>query len=142
MSKELSLTIDRVIPAPRQAVFEAWLDPEALARFMTPGEGMTVPKVENEPRVGGSFLIVMKAGEQELEHRGEYQVIDRYDRLVFTWISGHTMPGSTVTLTFQELSPKETKLTLHHVGFPNEQSRSDHEGGWKAIVDALAATVA
>lgn len=141
MSNELSLSITKTIPAPRQKVFDAWLAPEALTQFMTPGPEMTVPKAETDPRVGGSFLIVMKAGEQEIEHRGEYLEIDRHDRLVFTWISGHTQPGSTVTLTFEELSPKETKLTLHHVGFPSEQSRDNHRGGWTAIAEKLSVVV-
>ena len=33
---ELKLEISRTIAAPREAVFDAWLDPEMLARFMTP----------------------------------------------------------------------------------------------------------
>src|SRR5690606_2974200 len=100
MSYELTLTRD--INAPREQVFEAWLQPEALAHFMTPGPGMTVPKAECDPQVGGTFLIVMKAGEQELPHRGEYKEIARYSRLVFTWLSMPADAGSLVTLTFEE----------------------------------------
>lgn len=142
MNSELSLTITKTIPAPRQKVFDAWLDPKALTQFMTPGPEVTVPKAETDPKEGGSFLILMKVGDKNIEHRGEYKEIERHDRLVFTWISTHSQPGSTVTLTFEELSSNETKLTLHHVGFPSEESRNNHEGGWTAIVEKLSAVVA
>ncbi|MFZ1865353.1 MAG: SRPBCC domain-containing protein [Polyangiales bacterium] len=131
------LTVTRTIPAPCKEVFEAWLSPQALSRFMCPAEGMTVPKVEVDARVGGSFLIVMAAGDQEIPHRGEYQTIDRYDRLVFTWLSVHTTPGSLVTIDFQEKGPNETEVTLHHVGLPSEEQRRNHEGGWGAILQKL-----
>lgn len=137
MSKDLELTVRKTIPASKKAVFQAWLDPKALAQFMRPAEGITAPKVETDPRVGGKFLIVMRAGEQDIEHRGEYKEIAEYDKLVFTWESNHSEPGSTVTLTFEERGPSETEVTLHHQGFPGEESRNNHEGGWGKILDTL-----
>ena len=41
---DLTLTVERTIQAPQQDLFRAWLDPEMLRRFMTPGPGMTVPR--------------------------------------------------------------------------------------------------
>ena len=134
---ELDLTIVRVIPAARKAVFEAWLDPKALSRFMTPGPGMSVPEASSDAREGGQFRIVMKMGEKELPHTGEYKTVDRYETLAFTWNSIHSH-NTLVTLTFVELSPNETELTLHHEGFPNEEMRNNHQGGWTAIVEQLA----
>ncbi len=141
MTNSLELSITKLIPAPRQVVFDAWLDPKALARFMKPGEGITVPKAENDARVGGNFLIVMKAGDKELPHRGEYKTIDKYDRLVFTWTS-YATDSSTVTLSFKEVSESETELTLHHIGFPNQEIRDNHNGGWTGIVEELRKLVA
>lgn len=135
MTHPTELTVTRIIPTSQKEAFEAWLDPKVLPKFMLPGEGMGEPKVEVDARVGGSFLILMKAGDQELPHRGEYKEIKRYDRLVFTWLSVFTIPDSTVTLTFEKLGPKETKIVLHHVGFPNEDSRKNHEGGWSRILE-------
>jgi uncharacterized protein YndB with AHSA1/START domain len=97
----VTLTVERVIPATPAVVFQAWLDPQALARFMCPAPGMTVGRVTVDPRVGGDFLIVMKTGDQEMPHHGTYQVIDPPHRLVFSWHSKHAgMTGdSQVTLT-------------------------------------------
>lgn len=138
---EFETTVKRIIPAPRETVFEAWLDPKALARFMVPEPGMTVPRAETDPRVGGRYLIVMQAGEQEIPHQGEYKVIDRHDRLQFTWTSPYTTHDQLVTLTFVALSEGETELTLHHHGFDSEESRDNHEKGWGAILEALSRTV-
>ena len=69
MSKSFELTLTRIIPAARKDVFEAWLDPQALARFMKPMESMPDCKTEVDPREGGNFLIIMMAGEQEIPHR-------------------------------------------------------------------------
>jgi uncharacterized protein YndB with AHSA1/START domain len=141
MTSTFELTLTRIIPGPRQEVFEAWLSPEALQRFMCPGEGMTVPKVEVDARIGGAFLIVMAAGDQEIPHNGEYKTIDRYERLAFTWLSPHASAGSLVTIDFKEKGPKETEVTLHHIGLPSEDSRNSHQGGWGAILQKLGAYV-
>ena len=141
MSNELDLTVKKIIPASCKEVFDAWLDPEALSQFMLPMEGMPSPKVKNDPRVGGKFLIEMKAGDQELPHTGEYKVINKYDKIAFTWESAFGVPGSLVTLSFKELAANETELILHHVGFSNEESRDNHFGGWGRIADTLKNTL-
>ena len=141
MSDPIQLTLTRTIPAPRKDVFEAWLSPDALTEFIRPMPEMSVPKVEVDAREGGAFLIVMKAGDEEMPHRGEYRTINRYDQLAFTWISPATIPGSLVTIDFVEKGPRETQVTLHHVGFPNEEMRANHEGGWTAILDTLLTTL-
>ena len=141
MTESFELTIKKIIPAPVKTVFEAWLDPAALARFMKPGEGMEDARVDVDAREGGSYLIVMKAGDKEIAHRGEYKTIDRYTRLAFTWLSDFTIPGSTVTLDFAERGPDQTEVTLHHVGFPNQSARDSHEGGWSEILDMMSKAV-
>jgi uncharacterized protein YndB with AHSA1/START domain len=137
MSSTFELTVSRIIPASRKEVFEAWLSPQALQHFMCPAQGVTVPKVEVDAREGGSFLIVMTVGEKEMPHRGEYKTIQRYEQLAFTWVSEHSIPGSLVTIDFKEKSPNETEVVLHHVGFPSEESRTNHEGGWGRILETL-----
>ena len=81
---DLSLTISRKINASPEVVFNAWLDPEMLARFMLPGEGMSVPSAKTDPVEGGRFEIVMRAGDQDMPHKGTYTEISRHSRLAFT----------------------------------------------------------
>ena len=134
-----SVVIERVIPAPPRVVFDAWLDPEALRHFMCGGPGVRVTRVECDPRVGGRFLIVMNVEGHEVPHRGQYLEIERYERLVFTWLSPYAGEGSRVTLRFAESRNGETRLTLEHVGLADAETRSKHHGGWSHILGELSA---
>ncbi len=133
---ELEMKTSRVFSAAPEAVFNAWLDPEMMAKFMKPGEGMTVPNASADPVVGGRFSILMRAGENDMPHAGEYKEIDPHSRIVFTWESPFSVDDSTVTLT---LSPEGsgTRLNLHHIKFANEEQRDNHNGGWSAILAKL-----
>jgi uncharacterized protein YndB with AHSA1/START domain len=134
---DFSLTVNRRIGAPVETVFNAWLDPDMLARFMIPGDGMHVPKAEADARVGGRFTIIMASGGNEIPHGGEYKAIDRHSRLVFTWESPFSVEGSTVTLNFADSGDGGTDLELIHVKFASEESRNNHEGGWTLILAKL-----
>lgn len=134
---ELSLEVTRALPYPPERVFDAWLDPALLAKFMIPGPGMSVPEAQSDARVGGRFRIIMRTPDNnDLPHEGEYLAIDRPNRLQFTWNSPYSQDDSTVTLDF-EPDGDGTQLRLHHIRFPNEESRDNHQGGWGLILDAL-----
>ena len=138
---ELSMETSRVIGAPRERVFDAWLDPDMLARFMMPKSGMSVPDAASDARVGGRFRIIMRAGDQDMPHEGTYKVIDRPNRLSFTWEGPFsTVEDSTVTLDFDEVEGG-TKVTLRHVRFVDEESRKSHTSGWAGILEALDAAL-
>lgn len=126
----------RTISAPRRALFEAWLDPAALRRFMCPEAGSSVGRAEVDARVGGAFLVVMVVGGRELPHSGEYEEIRPYERLAFSWRSPVAGTGSRVTLDFAETETGETRLTLEHFGLSSEQV-ANHERGWTHILSLL-----
>jgi uncharacterized protein YndB with AHSA1/START domain len=134
---DLILNLSKTIHAPIEKVFDAWLDPKMLSIFMLPMPGMPAPDVENDPREGGNFTIVMHAGDDKLPHTGEYLEIKRPDRLVFTWVSHRSVDNSTVTLKFTKIDDNETNISLSQIRFIDEEARSDHEGGWGNILDKL-----
>lgn len=131
--------LERVVPGARRELFEAWLDPKALARFMTPAQNMSCGKVEVDRRVGGKFLITMILGGRELPHHGVYTEITPHERLAFTWLSHHAGPGSHVHLTFTDAGEGMTRVTLEHYGLAPDKV-GPHTQGWTAIVAALAET--
>ncbi|WP_421854170.1 SRPBCC family protein [Oricola sp.] len=111
---DLSLTISKTIAAPVEAVFNAWLNAETLAKFMTPGPDMSVPRASSDGREGGRFEIVMAASDQEIPHAGTYLEVKPHERIVFTWESPYSVDGSTVTLTFKPAGGG-TDVELTHV---------------------------
>jgi uncharacterized protein YndB with AHSA1/START domain len=138
---ELSVVVSRRFSAPAARVFEAWLDPEVLAKFMTPCVGGPAARVTNDPVEGGAFEIIMRTEEKEIPHRGVYKTIDRFDRLVFTWDSPFSLPDSEVTLEFVERAGG-TDVTLTHVKFASEDARNGHERGWTDILASLEPVLA
>lgn len=135
---ELTLEVTRDMSHAPERVFDAWLNPDLLAKFMTPGPGMTVPEATSDAREGGRFRIVMQAPDATLiPHEGEYLTIDRPNTLVFTWASPHSLEDSTVTLVCEPLPGGGTRVRLRHVRFASEDSREAHRGGWTGILAAL-----
>lgn len=132
--------VQRTFTASPERVFDAWLDPKAMAQVMRPGPDGSADVV-NDPRVGGRFLITVM-GKTTYPHTGEYLVIDRPKKLVFTWYSkGTDLAKSTVTIELKPAAGGGTDLTLTHVGLP-EKNIESHTGGWTAIVSALQGVVA
>lgn len=134
------LVVRRVMAAPRERVFAAWLDPVSLARWMRPGR-TTAVTAEVDARVGGRFRIVMEHGGGGVDHWGEYLVIDRPSRLSFTWISANTdHHPSIVTVDFLDRG-RNTEVVLSHRRLP--AARLDaHRQGWTGILEQLRATFA
>jgi uncharacterized protein YndB with AHSA1/START domain len=92
ISTERELRFSRVFWAPRQLVFDAWTDPERLARWWGPNE-MTNPVCEMDPRVGGAWRIVMRTPDgTEYPMSGTILEIDAPERLVLS-MSLHEHPA-------------------------------------------------
>jgi uncharacterized protein YndB with AHSA1/START domain len=125
------------MPAPREVVFESWIDPEGLHEWMCPGDVVSA-EATLDVRVGGSFRIVMKGADRDHVHTGTYQVVERPSKLVFTW-SADNIPGE-MTLVTVELFPHgdESELMLTHERFPKTDVAKRYEGGWGMIADKFA----
>jgi uncharacterized protein YndB with AHSA1/START domain len=137
----LRLTVEKHIPASPKRVYDAWLDPEKIVQFMQSGPGMTTLRAETDPRVGGTFHVLMHNGETEVPHAGTYLDLTPHTRIAFTWVSPHSVDDSEVTL---DLLPDGagTLVRLTHVRFKSESARDGHHGGWTAILNGLAAYMA
>ena len=135
---DLYVNVSKTINAPIEKVFDAWLDPTLLSRFILPAPGMPSPEVETDAREGGRFTIVMRVGDERIPHGGTYRVIERPHRLEFSWESPYSTDDSVVTLVFEALDAQSTRVELTHLRFIDEQARADHEGGWSNILVELA----
>lgn len=133
---DLTLTVHRHISAPIEKLYKAWLDPHMLSQFMTPDEGVSVSKAVVDPVEGGRYLIVMKSAVREMPHSGTYLTLSPYSKIEFTWESPFSTQDSTVTIDF-ETKDNGTLVTINHVKFISEEMRTNHENGWKEILEII-----
>ena len=137
----IRLSVERRIAAPPEQVFDAWLDPKAVGRWLFATPDGTMEKVEIEPRVGGRFMIAERGRDELAEHFGEYVEIDRPRRLVFTFATSVEETPSRVTVTM-EPDGEATRLTLVHEMDAKWADYADKiRQGWTMIVDGLARTL-
>ena len=130
--------IRRIIDASPARVFDAWTDADGMRRWMRPGS-VADAECELDIREGGGFRIVMVTPDGDrLEHTGEYRVVDRPHKLVFTWISGGTDGRETVVTVELFERGERTELVLTHDRLPDRRRAEMHTEGWTTIVDRLA----
>jgi uncharacterized protein YndB with AHSA1/START domain len=139
MDERYRLTVERDIPGPIDAVFDAWLDAAMLARWMTPATDISV-EATSDPVVGGRFRVVMKGRGQEIVHMGEYLVIERPTRLVFTWRS-EPAGDTLVSVEFTRVTDQRTLVRLTHERFATGEQRDLHRGGWTALLETLVRVI-
>jgi uncharacterized protein YndB with AHSA1/START domain len=135
-----TLRLERVIRAPVEKVFEAWIVPELLAAWWGP-EYATIPDYTIDPRPGGKWRTVMQLPDgNRPEVSGVYRTIEKNKRLVFTWAwkqeDGSRGHQTEVTVTFEPVSGG-TKLVLVQAVFAEEVHRDNHAKGWGSSFDSL-----
>jgi uncharacterized protein YndB with AHSA1/START domain len=125
--------IEMTLHAPIEAVYAAWTQPEAMARWLAP---IGQAHVEADVRVGGRFRVVMIGDGMSIEHTGEYLTVEPPRELSFTWQSAYTgREPSIVTVTLTR-DGDSTRLLLLHERLPEDAAES-HRGGWGAILRRL-----
>ena len=137
---ELSLKISRIIDAPMEVIFNAWLDPKIFVEFMLPVEGVVVSDVKIDACEGGKFSLMMHVDGKDLPHGGEYKVIKKYSQIVFSWVSPFSVDNSIVTLNLSDLDGR-TEIELSQVKFLDEEARDSHKACWVTILDCLNNTI-
>lgn len=127
-----------VLAAPAEQVFDMFTDPRKLVTWI----GISA---DLQPRPGGRFRFEVMPG-QFCE--GQYVIIDRPSRLVFTW--GWTDPGfglppgtSRVEVTLTRSGPdgRQTRLRLVHTGLAGDLGIL-HDDGWSRFLTRLTAVIA
>jgi uncharacterized protein YndB with AHSA1/START domain len=128
----LVLRLKRIVPAPRAAVYKVLSDPGELAKWWGP-RGFTAPRVEFDPRVGGSYRIAMEPPDGHLFYlSGEFREVDPPTRLAYTFRWDPPDPDdrqTVVTLSLQDRGER-TEVLLTQGEFATDERLELHEGGW------------
>jgi uncharacterized protein YndB with AHSA1/START domain len=139
------ITITRIINAPRELVFKAWIDPKHLKEWWGP-KGFTNPSCELDVRPGGKIRIHMSSP-QFPDHwmGGEFLEIKEPEKLVFVSRAFEDEKGNwglegVNTILFEDMGGK-TKITVHAALMklsPEYTFAADGmNDGWSQSIDKL-----
>jgi uncharacterized protein YndB with AHSA1/START domain len=147
-----STQIRRLIHAPRARVYDALIDPEAVARWRFPA-GMTCEVHEFDAREGGSLRISLtyEAPDRAGKTEGRTDTYcGRFVRLVRNELvveadefetDDPAFRGEMVSTISLSDADGGTELIAVHEGLPGGVSPADNEAGWKEALTRLAALV-
>jgi len=142
----------RLIAASPQAIYRAFVDPEALMEWLPP-EGMTGRVLEFDPREGGRYRI-------ELAYEGEGPPSDKAKTTARTDIStgrflalvpgkrivqsvefesaNPAFAGEMVVIWSLDAAPDGTMVTVTAENVPPGISKADHDAGLNSSLENLA----
>lgn len=107
----------RVFDAPRTLVFDAWTSCEHVPHWALGPDGWTMSVCEIDLRVGGRWRFVWRKGDggDEMEMDGDYQEIERPERLVTTERWGDDWPEALNIMVLTEEAGRTTMtLTMRY----------------------------
>ena len=115
------IVTERVFDAPRERVFQAFVDPELIPRWW--GRRVDTTTVDRmDVRVGGDWRFVTDGPDGSNAFRGTYRAIEPPDRIeqTFEWegMPGHIVVESAV---FEDLGDGRTKITTRSLFHTTEE---------------------
>ena len=135
------IQVRRKIPAPREVVYQAWIDPEGLREWMCPGDVISA-EATLDVRAGGTFRITMRSKERVLEHFGTYRIVEPPAKLSFTWsVVDNPNEITLVTVEFIDLGDA-CELLITHERFTKADIAKRYEMGWGTIATKFASYLA
>ena len=107
------LVYERTFDAPRQLVWNAFMDPDLVPRWWGP-HGTSTTVVEMDVRVGGKWRYISRAADRDdVTFYGQYLEIDPPSSFTWTFlfdVEGIGEQGGPETFTFDDVDGK-TKVT-------------------------------
>jgi len=120
-ASDRELVITRTINGAARLVFEAWTKAELFGKWWIPKSfGLTLISCEMDVRAGGSYRLVIRAGDREpMAFHGKYLEVTPYSRLVWTNDEGEG-EGPVTTVTLEERGG--TTLQVLHELYPSKEA--------------------
>jgi uncharacterized protein YndB with AHSA1/START domain len=127
--------------APPEQVFDAWLVPREMGRWMFGAHihDVRLLRLDVDPRVGGRFSLQVRRSGQSIDHIGHYLELERPRRLAMTWaVKG--APDDACSRVQIDLAPSGAGSVLiltHRMDAKWAGNVHQVRGDWSAMLDAL-----
>ncbi len=128
----IEITIDRLIDATPEEIYEVWLDKNSPA---SPWFG--VPKVILNPQVDGLFYSMYQVEDIEIAHYGRFITLEKPHKIQYTWVSEATHgKESLLTVT---LKPKDgkTEVFINNNNIPDDEGGKQHLNAWSYVISRM-----
>lgn len=135
-----TVRVTRTFQASAERLFDAWLDPATVSKWLFATPTGTMQRVELDARPGGKFHITERRDGEDVDHIGEYLEVDPPRQLVFTF--GVPKYSAEMTRVTVEIKPSgsASELTLTHDDVLAEWAERTREG-WTMILGGLEKTL-
>lgn len=149
-----TVRLERTLPAPPDAVYRAWLEPDMLRRWLGPGD-FSCARAEVDPQLGGRYRIwhVDEAGTDVGGAEGVFTELVPDQRIALRWhfvFTDRATPEAEESLLTISLapgtSPATTDLTLVHdrldgLRAAHPEIVDNVEAGWESVLAQLTITL-
>lgn len=124
-ANEPVITMERRINAGREAVYDAWGDPEAFAAWMGPN-GFTITMQSMDFRVGGLCRYLMHAPNgMSFDNRLLYRELKKPARIAYTHGSDIDNDPEAFQVTVDLIEQDGGTLVKIHSVFPSQEARDE-----------------
>ncbi len=129
------VTVTHRFAASADRVYDAWLDPETVRRFLYATATGEIVRCDIDARVGGRYTIVDRRHGEDVLHEGTYLELERPRRIVFTLrVAKYSSDEDRVTI---EILPLAHGCALTLSTQTADEWVDDTERGWAMILDVL-----
>ena len=137
-SPERQARVRQIYRALPHEVFDAWITPSTIRRWLFADPTSEIVRVDVDARVGGTFSILERGTDGDVDHIGQFLEIDRPNRLVYELRVPRHFPGTTrVTVEVSSVGDG-AELVLTQAGVPPEVT----EMVWRNMLARLAGVLA
>ena len=135
-----TLTIEKTFDAPLKLVWEAWTQPEHVAKWWGP-KGMEVKVVAHDFKVGGQWkYVMMMPNGNEFISEGEYSEIIEFKKIVTSTNFIPMTMGVTLEILFEEKGATTSFIfnCIHPTEeYCQQQEKMGFYNGWGSTFDRL-----
>ena len=132
MESKIIITVETMVNAPAEKVWEYWTKPEHITQWNNASEDWHTPRAENDLRTGGRFTSRMEArdGSFGFDFGGTYDAVTTNEYIEYTMDDGRKAKinftakegGTSVVESFEAESINSIEL---------------QQGGWQAILNSF-----